>query len=77
MCDGRRIPRQGYAIRIEDEVIGTVTSGTYSPTLDRPICMGLVNAARGATDTNVIIDVRGSPLAGWITKRPFYKRAIT
>jgi aminomethyltransferase len=74
LCDGRRIPRQGHTIRLEDEAIGIVTSGTYSPTFDRPICMGLVDAARGTVDAHVIVDVRGSPLAGWITKRPFYKR---
>ena len=42
---GKRVPREGYAImRRGARPIGEVTSGTFSPTLKRPIAMGYVQA---------------------------------
>ena len=39
---GRRVPREGYPISNDGRVVGHVTSGTFSPTLQRPIAMGYV-----------------------------------
>lgn len=73
--DGRRIPREGYAVTREGETIGAVTSGTFSPTLERPIAMALVAREQAVPGAEVVIDVRGKPLPARIGKRPFYKRA--
>jgi len=77
--DGKRAPREGYAILasahgVEGRVIGRVTSGTFSPTLDRPIAMGYIEPALAAPGTDVAIDVRGRPEPARIVALPFYRR---
>ena len=43
--DGKRVPRQGSAVILGDETVGEVTSGTFSPTFERPIAMAYVRPA--------------------------------
>lgn len=38
--EGRAVPREGYHIFIEGTAVGSVTSGTFSPTLQKPIGIG-------------------------------------
>lgn len=72
---GRRTPRQGMAVTINDASAGTVTSGCLSPTLGMPIAMALVDAASSEPGTPVQIDTgRGAVLDGTIVPLPFYKR---
>ena len=78
---GRGIPRSGLNIcesnlgnNDESNVIGRVTSGTYSPTVDGGIGMGYVDQKYSATGTKIIIDVRGRPVEAEIVDMPFYKR---
>jgi len=79
---GRGIPRSGLNIHEsnsgiidESSVIGRVTSGTHSPTVDGGIGMGYVEQKYSATGTNIIIDVRGRPVEAKIVDMPFYKRS--
>jgi aminomethyltransferase len=66
------IPRRGYEIW-NQEVIGTVTSGGYSPTLDRGIAMGYVPPEYSKLETPVRIKIRDRLLRGKIVKfHPFY-----
>ena len=68
----RGIPRGGYEILDEDEEqIGTVTSGTQSPTLDRPIGLGYVDVAHAEVDTEVFVEVRGQSKRGKVESLPF------
>ena len=46
--EGRRVPREHYPLLSDGRVIGEVTSGTFSPTLQLPIAMGYVAPALGA-----------------------------
>ena len=78
---GRGIPRTGLNIlsggtsEIDDSnVIGIVTSGTHSPTVDGGIGMGYVEQKYFATGTQIVIDVRGRPVEAEIVDMPFYKR---
>ncbi len=73
--NGRRIPREGYSILVEDDKVGTVTSGTFSPTLQRPIAMGYVDSAMAANDTQLTIDIRGRREPACVVKLPFYTRS--
>jgi aminomethyltransferase len=75
MCEGQRIPRDGMPVKQGGEVVGKVTSGTFSPTFERPICMALVAPAAGEVGTELAVDVRGASIPGKVVKRPFYKRA--
>lgn len=72
--DDRRVPRQGYLICNEaEEVIGRVTSGTQSPSLDRPIGLGYVPKAYAAAGSKIWIDTGRKKLAAEVTKLPFYQ----
>jgi aminomethyltransferase len=64
------IPRQGMAIAGG----GEVTSGSYSPMLDRGIGMGYVPAEQAAPDTELTIDVRGRDRRARVVTKPIYKR---
>jgi aminomethyltransferase len=70
-----RIARQDAPVRLGSAQIGTVTSGTFSPTLQKTIAMAYVDANHAAAGTAVEIDLRGSLTAAKIVPLPFYKRA--
>ena len=72
----RGIPRQGYAISNEDgtQVIGEVTSGTQSPSLNQPIGVGYVEKSNAAVGTRLTIDIRGNKIPAEVVPTPFYKR---
>jgi aminomethyltransferase len=67
---GRRPPRNGCDVLIDDQIVGTVTSGNYSPVLGHGIALAFVGP--GLDDgTEVAVDVRGTRLSGAITPTPF------
>jgi aminomethyltransferase len=70
---GRRIPRAGCAVRHEGQVVGEVTSGNFSPVLERGIALAFVDPRLGPGD-DVVIDVRGRAVSGSITRLPFVSR---
>jgi aminomethyltransferase len=70
--ESRAVPRQGYAIACEDER-GEVTSGTYSPTLGKPVGMGYVPARFAVPGTAVDVIVRDRPEPARIVRLPFYR----
>ena len=69
----RGIPRQGNAIVAADGAeAGVVTSGTFSPSLERGIGMAYVRADLAEPGTEVEIDVRGKRRPARIESRPLY-----
>jgi aminomethyltransferase len=68
---GRGIPRPGMVVRAPDGTeVGTVTSGTYSPTLKIGIALALIEAALNDEDV-VTVDIRRRQEPFVITKPPF------
>ncbi len=68
----RGIPRQHYPICTADgSVIGEVTSGTMSPTLNKAIGMGYVSSENSAAGSEIYIEVRGKLLKAQVVKIPF------
>jgi aminomethyltransferase len=66
------IPRHGYAIKNQEgQSIGVVTSGTQSPSLNKAIGLGYINAAFTTLDTIVHIQVRDKQLKAKVVKVPF------
>jgi len=66
------IPRHGYEIKdFSGAVIGTVTSGTQSPSLNKAIGMGYVTTAFAAFDSDIFIKVRDKLLEAKVVKIPF------
>jgi len=71
----RRVPRQGYPILdMEGNEIGIVTSGTLSPSLDKPIGMGYVTMPFRKSGTDIQIALRKKQIAAKVIKLPFYKK---
>jgi aminomethyltransferase len=66
------IARQHHPVCLADgTVIGEVTSGTMSPSLNKAIGMAYVQAAYAAAGTEIFIDVRGRLLKAEVAKIPF------
>jgi aminomethyltransferase len=71
----RGIARHGYSVIGEDGgKIGEVTSGTFSPTLNRPIGMAFVPPSRKEPGAEIRVEIRGNPARARVVKMPFYKR---
>ena len=71
----RRVPRHDYQIAdAESNLIGKVTSGTQSPTLDKPIGMGYVNTNFAHEGAEIFIAISGKLLAAKVVKLPFLKK---
>jgi aminomethyltransferase len=51
-----------------------VTSGTFSPTLNKPIAMAYVDAPAAKTGATVAVDIRGTAEPAEIVPLPFYQR---
>lgn len=68
--DGRRPPREGYAVMRDDALVGTLTSGNFSPILGHGIALALLDPAI-EMGTKVLIDGRSSQLHGTIVPTPF------
>ena len=70
----RGIPRHDYEIVDKDEKnIGTVTSGTMAPSLNKGIGMGYVTIENSNPGTEIFIQIRNKPVAATVVKTPFYK----
>ncbi|MFB6109460.1 MAG: glycine cleavage system aminomethyltransferase GcvT [Halodesulfurarchaeum sp.] len=68
----RGVPRHGYAITDSNgSEIGTVTSGTMSPTLQEPIGLGYVDADRAEDGETVFISIRDEGKRAVIETPPF------
>ncbi len=72
--EGRGIAREGHEVRVDGAVAGYVTSGTYSPTLERALGMAYVTTEHAEPGRVVEIDVRGRAVAARLRPLPFYRR---
>ena len=71
----RGIPRHDYPILDENgAVIGKVTSGTQSPSLNKAIGLGYVNNEKSAADSEIFIDIRQKPVKAKVVKIPFWNK---
>ena len=69
----KAVAREHYEIAVNEQVVGHVTSGMKSPTLDKFLGMGYVPRELGALGSEIDIIVRGQPKKAKIVKRPFYQ----
>ncbi len=78
VLDGRRAARQGANLLDSDSrVVGQVTSGSFSPTLDKPIAMAYLDPAVAVVGTILDIDIRGTTVSATIVSLPFYKKSTS
>ena len=80
-AEGRAPVREGallFADATSSQPIGRVTSGGFGPSLNAPVAMGYLPAARAALEAIVFADVRGQRLPLRVAAMPFvpntYKR---
>jgi aminomethyltransferase len=73
--DGKRIAREHTPVVSGERVIGEVTSGTFSPTLQRSIAMAYLESAFGQPGAGVEVDLRGKRETARVVPLPFYKRS--
>jgi aminomethyltransferase len=70
----RGIPRHDYMIRDEEgNLIGRVTSGTQSPTLNKGIGMGYVLSEFAAVGSEIFVDIRDKQIKAVVVQLPFVK----
>jgi aminomethyltransferase len=72
--EGRRIARQGTVVKKDGAEVGAVTSGTFSPTLQKSIAMAFVRPDLAAEGTQLVVDLKGTDNPAKVVKLPFYKR---
>ena len=70
----RAIPRHGYALRVDVQRTGQVTSGTFGPWVSKSIGMGYVARAHATPGTALGVDIRGKTAGALVVKLPFYRR---
>jgi aminomethyltransferase len=68
-------PRPGYQVAVADTVVGTVASGTQSPTLNAGIGLAYVPPSLATPGTALQIEIRGKRFAAEVVKKPFYRKA--
>ena len=71
--EDRVFPRHGYEIYIDGKTAGTVTSGTFSPSLQKPIALGYVPRSHAKIGSTVEIAIRNKMFPATVVKPPFYK----
>lgn len=71
----RGIARHGYNIVEDGKVIGIVTSGSMTPTLNRAVGMGFAPIKYQEPGTDIFIRIRENTVRAKVVQLPFYKRA--
>jgi aminomethyltransferase len=72
---GRRVAREHGAVFAGEDPVGEVTSGTFSPTLGKPIAMAYVRREFADPGTELQVDIRGRRETATVVKMPFYSRS--
>ena len=74
--EGKIIAREGVKIFSKDDrEIGSITSGTFGPSVNGPIAMGYVKLNFSKPGTKVFLEVRGKKYEAKISELPFYKKS--
>lgn len=71
---GKLFPRHGYSVYVDDVWVGWITSGCYSPILNRGIAMAYVDTRYAIFGEEVEIEIRGKRYSAKIVDFPFIKK---
>jgi len=69
----RAVARDHYEIAVDGQVVGHVTTGMKSPTLDKFVGLGYVPPTHQKLGTEIDILIRGTAKRAKVVRRPFYK----
>ncbi len=73
--ESRAIARKGYEIHHQDECVGEITSGTWSPTLEKAIALAYVPVDLSQLNRTLYVEIRGKKQPAKVVKKPFYRKA--
>lgn len=68
----RGVPREHYAVAVDGEAVGWVTTGMKSPTLNKFLALAYVPKPHNKFGTEVEVIIRGKPKKAVVVRRPFY-----
>ncbi len=69
------IARHGHEVVRDGAVIGTVTSGTFGPTVRKNIALAYVASEHAAIGTALRVRIRGKDVGATVVKTPWYRRS--
>jgi aminomethyltransferase len=70
----RGVARAEYPILVEGSYVGVVTTGTYAPSLDKNLGLGIIQAEYAKVGQKIDIEIRGKNVSAQVISKPFYKR---
>lgn len=70
----KAIPRHGYQVLKDGQPIGEVTTGYHSISVDKSVCMALIDTRYAALGTDVDIQIRRKVFHGTVCKKRFYEK---
>lgn len=70
----KAIPRHGYAVMKDGKQIGEVTTGYHCLSVDKSVCMALIDAEYAKLGTEVEIQIRKKTFSGVVVKKKFYDK---
>jgi len=68
------VPRHGYEVRLQGKRIGTITSGSFAPYLEKYLALALLDMGYTEIGQEVYVDIRGKERLAKVVETPFYKR---
>ena len=71
--EGKRLPQPGMTVQVDGRKVGTITSGVYSPLLERGVAFAFIDASV-AQETACTIDIRGKEEPAQVVNKRFFKR---
>ena len=72
--EGKAIPRHGYEVVVNDEVVGAVTTGYSSISTGKSVCMALVKMEYAKLGTPVQVRIHRKLQPGTVIKKKFYEK---
>lgn len=72
---GRGVPRAHYVIEKDGEEVGSVTTGTYSPTFNMSLGLAIVATKKISVDDEIDVIIRNKKVKAKVVKTPFYRRS--
>ena len=71
----KAIPRHGYTVLKDGQPIGEVTTGYHALSVDKSVCMALIDSQYAKLDTEVEIQIRKKTFPGKVVKKQFYNKS--
>ncbi len=75
VMQGRNIARHDYLVYHQEQPVGKITSGSWSPTLEQAIALAYVPSALSTIGQELTVEIRGKARPAKVVKRPFYRSA--